>query len=98
MIISGGENVYPAEVEAVLGHAPDVVEAAVIGVPDETFGQRLLGYVVLGPGAERRRPARCARTCATSSPTTRCRATSWSSTSCRATRRGKVVKKELPRS
>jgi len=51
MIISGGENVYPAEVEAVLGQHPDVVEAAVIGVPDESFGQRLLGYVVLQPGA-----------------------------------------------
>ncbi len=51
MIISGGENVYPAEVEAVLGAHPDVVEAAVIGVPDDKFGQRLLGYVVLGPGA-----------------------------------------------
>ncbi len=51
MIISGGENVYPAEVEAVLSQHHDVVEAAVIGVPDESFGQRLLGYVVLRPGA-----------------------------------------------
>ena len=52
MIISGGENVYPAEVEAVLGAHPDVLEAAVVGVADEQFGQRLLGYVVLRPGAE----------------------------------------------
>ncbi len=52
MIISGGENVYPAEVEAVLGQHRDVVEAAVIGVPDDSFGQRLLGYVVLRPGAK----------------------------------------------
>jgi fatty-acyl-CoA synthase len=52
MIISGGENVYPAEVEAVLGQHPDVVEAAVVGVPDESFGQRLLGYVVLRQGAK----------------------------------------------
>jgi acyl-CoA synthetase (AMP-forming)/AMP-acid ligase II len=51
MIISGGENVYPAEVEAVLGNHPAVLEAAVIGVPDDAFGQRLLGYVVLRPGA-----------------------------------------------
>jgi fatty-acyl-CoA synthase len=51
MIISGGENVYPDEVEAVLGQHPDVLEAAVIGVADEAFGQRLLGYVVLRPGA-----------------------------------------------
>jgi acyl-CoA synthetase (AMP-forming)/AMP-acid ligase II len=52
MIISGGENVYPAEVEAVLGAHPDVAEAAVIGVADEKFGQRLLAYVVLRPGAD----------------------------------------------
>jgi acyl-CoA synthetase (AMP-forming)/AMP-acid ligase II len=52
MIISGGENVYPGEVEAVLGQHRDVVEAAVIGVPDESFGQRLLAYVVLKPGAK----------------------------------------------
>ena len=52
MIISGGENVYPAEVEAVLGAHPDVVEAAVVGVADDQFGQRLLGYVVLRPGAD----------------------------------------------
>jgi acyl-CoA synthetase (AMP-forming)/AMP-acid ligase II len=52
MIISGGENVYPAEVEAVLGQHSDVIEAAVVGVADEAFGQRLLGYVVLKPGAK----------------------------------------------
>ena len=89
MIISGGENVYPAEVEAVLGAHPDVTEAAVIGVPDEKFGQRLLAYVVLRDGAGDRRAAAAHRTCATSSPTTRCRARSSSSTSCRATRRAR---------
>lgn len=52
MIVSGGENLYPAEVEAVLGAHPDVLEAAVIGVPDDQFGQRLMGYVVLRPGAD----------------------------------------------
>jgi acyl-CoA synthetase (AMP-forming)/AMP-acid ligase II len=51
MIISGGENVFPREVEDLLSDHPDVVEAAVIGVPDEEFGQRLQGFVVLREGA-----------------------------------------------
>ncbi len=51
MIISGGENVFPREVEDLLADHDDVVEAAVIGVPDEQFGQRLQGFVVLKEGA-----------------------------------------------
>jgi fatty-acyl-CoA synthase len=51
MIVSGGENVFPGEIEDLLLHAPGVVDAAVIGVPDEEFGQRLLAFVVLAPGA-----------------------------------------------
>lgn len=51
MIVSGGENVYPLEVEETLNGHGDVVEAAVIGVEDEKFGQRLDAYVVLRPGA-----------------------------------------------
>ncbi|GAS91642.1 bile acid CoA ligase [Mycolicibacterium brisbanense] len=47
MIVSGGENVYPIEVEKVLAGHPDVAEAAVIGVDDEQFGQRLTAFVVL---------------------------------------------------
>jgi fatty-acyl-CoA synthase len=52
MIVSGGENVYPVEVENLLVEHPDVVEAAVVGVPDEEFGQRLKAFVVLASGAE----------------------------------------------
>ena len=51
MIISGGENVFPREVEDLLADHDDVVEAAVIGVPDDEFGQRLKGFVVLKEGA-----------------------------------------------
>ncbi len=51
MIISGGENVFPREVEDLLSDHDDVVEAAVIGVADPDFGQRLKGFVVKKPGA-----------------------------------------------
>jgi acyl-CoA synthetase (AMP-forming)/AMP-acid ligase II len=47
MIVSGGENVYPIEVEKALLTHPQVIEASVIGVDDRTFGQRLVGFVVL---------------------------------------------------
>jgi acyl-CoA synthetase (AMP-forming)/AMP-acid ligase II len=47
MIVSGGENVYPVEVEVCLASHPAVAEATVVGVPDEEFGQRLIAYVVL---------------------------------------------------
>ena len=52
MIVSGGENVFPGEVEELLAAHPAVREAAAIGVPDERFGQRLRAFVVLAPGAE----------------------------------------------
>jgi acyl-CoA synthetase (AMP-forming)/AMP-acid ligase II len=51
MIVSGGENVYPIEVEKTLAAHSDVAEAAVIGVDDEQYGQRLAAFVVLEPGA-----------------------------------------------
>ncbi|GIM89234.1 fatty-acyl-CoA synthase [Paractinoplanes toevensis] len=47
MIVSGGENVFPAEVEGLLADLPEVREVAVIGVPDDEYGQRLAAYVVL---------------------------------------------------
>ncbi|OCB30777.1 acyl-CoA synthetase [Mycobacterium malmoense] len=52
MIVSGGENVYPIEVEKTMAAHPDVAEAAVIGVDDEQYGQRLAAFVVLNPGAD----------------------------------------------
>jgi acyl-CoA synthetase (AMP-forming)/AMP-acid ligase II len=52
MIVSGGENVFPREVEDLLAAHESVEEAAVVGVPDEQFGQRLKAFVVLRDGAE----------------------------------------------
>ncbi|HRO59181.1 MAG TPA: long-chain fatty acid--CoA ligase [Burkholderiaceae bacterium] len=51
MYISGGENVYPAEVESVLSEIDGVVEAAVIGIPDERWGQVGRAFIVRRPGA-----------------------------------------------
>lgn len=51
LIVTGGENVHPLEVEDVLLAHPDVLEAAVVGVPDPRYGQRVQAVVVLRPGA-----------------------------------------------
>ncbi|MFZ0227279.1 MAG: acyl-CoA ligase FadD12 [Mycobacterium sp.] len=51
MIVSGGENVYPIEVEKTLAAHADVAEAAVLGVDDDQYGQRLVAFVVLTDGA-----------------------------------------------
>ena len=96
MIVSGGENVFPQEVEELLLGHPEVADAAVIGVPDEDFGARLAAYVVAAadaaPSAELLRG-----TCARTSPATRCRARSTSSISCRATRPERCSSASSPR-
>ncbi len=51
MIVTGGENVYPAEVEAVLGGHRDVAEVAVIGLPDPRWGESVTAVVVPRPGS-----------------------------------------------
>ena len=51
MIVSGGENVFPSEVENLLADLPDVREVVVVGVPDDAYGQRLAAYLVLHPGS-----------------------------------------------
>ncbi|GGE20298.1 acyl-CoA synthetase [Marinithermofilum abyssi] len=52
MIISGGENVYSTEVEQVLYKHPELLEAAVIGLPDEVWGEKVAAVVVPKPGAQ----------------------------------------------
>jgi long-chain acyl-CoA synthetase len=51
MIVSGGENVYPVEVEEALSHHPAVSDVAVIGVPDERWGETVMAIVVRTPGS-----------------------------------------------
>ncbi|MEO8021808.1 AMP-binding protein [Polaromonas sp.] len=52
MIISGGENIYPAEIENLLADCPDILEAAVVGQPDSRWGEIVVAVVVRKPGAE----------------------------------------------
>ena len=52
IIITGGENVASVEVERVIDAHPDVVESAVVGVPDERWGEVPVAFVTLRPGAE----------------------------------------------
>jgi acyl-CoA synthetase (AMP-forming)/AMP-acid ligase II len=50
MIIRGGENIYPKEIEDALYAHPSVAEAAVVGRPDQLFGEEPVAFVVLRPG------------------------------------------------
>ncbi|NQU08497.1 MAG: AMP-binding protein [Candidatus Abyssubacteria bacterium] len=52
MVISGGVNIYPAEIEITLNHHPKVFDSAVIGIPDEQWGESLKAFVVLKAGCE----------------------------------------------
>jgi fatty-acyl-CoA synthase len=52
MVIRGGENVYPREIEEFLYSHPDIADVQVIGVPDSTYGEELMAWIVMRPGAE----------------------------------------------
>ena len=60
MVIRGGENVYPREIEEFLYTHPDVADVSVIGVPDERYGEELCAWVA----AARRAPSSTRRACA----------------------------------
>ena len=83
MVIRGGENVYPREVEEFLYTHPDVEDVQVIGVPDDRYGEELMAWVRSAPGRRPSTPRRCASSARARSPTSRSRATSSSSTSSR---------------
>jgi bile acid-coenzyme A ligase len=55
MIVTGGANVYPAEVEAALGEHPDVVDVVVVGIPDDEWGRRV--HAIVQPRDPDRPPA-----------------------------------------
>nr|BFE79141.1 hypothetical protein GCM10020093_017420 [Planobispora longispora] len=52
MVIRGGENVYPREIEEYLYTHPDIADVQVIGVPDAKYGEELMAWIVMRPGAE----------------------------------------------
>jgi long-chain acyl-CoA synthetase len=52
MIITGGENVYPREVEELLYTRPEVQECAVVGLPDKDWGERVTAFIVLPKGRQ----------------------------------------------
>jgi len=52
MVIRGGENVYPREIEEFLYSHPDIADVQVIGVPDPKYGEELMAWIVMRPGAE----------------------------------------------
>ena len=83
-IVRGGENVSPAEVEAILLEHPSIADAAVVACPDDTLGQVPVAAVVLAPGAPCPEDGALAATSGRRSPGTRCRHGSSSSTPCPA--------------
>ena len=95
MIVSGGENVYPAEVENALMKHPGIADVAVIGVPDEKWGEVGKAMVVKAerPGARPR--TRSSPSPASTWPGSRCRSRWTSSTEIPRNPTGKMLKKDL---
>ena len=95
MIVSGGENIASSEIERVLYEHDAVLEAAVVGRPDERWGEVPVAFVALraGADADTRRAARALPRA--NWPASRSPKRSRSSTRCRGTPPGKVLKREL---
>ena len=95
LIISGGFNVYPAEVEGAIEALPGVAECAVIGVPHPDFGEGVVAVVIAQAGRRARRAADASRRSAASSPSTSCPSGSIVADSLPRNAMGKVQKNEL---
>ena len=80
MLIRGGENIYPREIEDQLIEHPDVAEVAVIGIPDPQWGEEIAAVVRLHEGHDSRSGTVALLPPATASPPTKCPASGCSST------------------
>ena len=85
MIISGGSNIYPREIEEVLLRHPDLVEASVVGRPHPDWGEEVVAFVVRAPGRRDRGRRRSTGSASTTSPASSARATTALSRRCRRT-------------
>jgi len=94
MIISGGANIYPAEIEAAIESHPDVYEVAVFGVPSEDWGESVHAVVVARPGAELDEPAVLAHARSMLASYKVPRSVSWSD-ELPKTGSGKILKRQL---
>ena len=94
LIIRGGENIYPKEIEDVLYTHPAVLEAAVVGQPDPVFGEQPVAFVALRPGFDVM-PDDLSSTAACRWRATRCRARCTSRRSLPKNAVGKIAKPEL---
>ena len=83
MIIRGGENIYPVEIETVIADYPGVTAVAVVGQPDEHWGEIVVAFVNALPRAVDRAGVDCGASAGSGSPPTRCPPWSRSSTRCR---------------
>ncbi len=97
MIISGGSNIYPREIEEVLLRHPDVVEAAIVGRPHPEWGEEVVAFIVAKSGMRAWSRQRSTGSASTRSPASSARASTALSTALPKNNYGKVLKTELRR-
>ena len=95
LIIRGGVNISPLEIDSFLMQRPEVIEVATVGVPDATYGEEVVSYVVARPGAAIDAGDACCAIAATACPPSRRQSGSCSRTSLPKTERGKLDRRAL---